>query len=130
MVNISQAAEVAALPVKTLRYYEDIGLVVPGRKENGYRDYAKEDLTRLRLIGRARKLGFSIEDCRNLLALQADRQRASADVKRIAQAHLQEIDEKIAELQSLRSDLAPLVAACKGDEGAECAILNDLVEPH
>nr|WP_321459900.1 Cu(I)-responsive transcriptional regulator [uncultured Cohaesibacter sp.] len=130
MVNISQAAEVAALPVKTLRYYEDIGLVVPGRKENGYRDYAKEDLTRLRLIGRARKLGFSIEDCRNLLALQADRQRASADVKRIAQAHLREIDEKIAELQSLRSDLAPLVAACKGDEGAECAILKDLVEPH
>ncbi|WP_321340918.1 Cu(I)-responsive transcriptional regulator [uncultured Cohaesibacter sp.] len=129
-MNISQAAGIAALPAKTLRYYEDIGLVVPARRENGYRDYAQEDLTRLRLIGRARKLGFSIEECRTLLALQADRHRASADVKRIAQAHLKEIDEKIAELQALRSDFAPLVAACKGDEGADCAILKDLVQPH
>ncbi|SFO79671.1 Cu(I)-responsive transcriptional regulator [Cohaesibacter marisflavi] len=129
-MNISQAAGIADLPVKTLRYYEDIGLVVPARRENGYRDYANEDLARLRLIGRARKLGFSIEECRNLLALQADKSRASADVKRIAQAHLREIDEKIEELQALRSDLAPLVAACKGDDSAECAILKDLEQPH
>nr|WP_319513409.1 Cu(I)-responsive transcriptional regulator [uncultured Cohaesibacter sp.] len=129
-MNISQAAGIAALPAKTLRYYEDIGLVVPARRKNGYRDYSDEDLVRLRLIGRARKLGFSVEECRNLLALQADKSRASADVKRIAQTHLNEIDEKIAELQSLRSDLAPLVAACKGDESAECAILKELEQPH
>nr|WP_321456485.1 Cu(I)-responsive transcriptional regulator [uncultured Cohaesibacter sp.] len=129
-MNIGQAAEIAALPVKTLRYYEDIGLVVPARKENGYRDYSAEDLTKLRLIGRARKLGFGIDECRNLLALLADRHRASADVKRIAQAHLQDIDAKISELQAWRDDLAPLVAACNGDEHAECAILNDLIESH
>ncbi|WP_119308026.1 MerR family transcriptional regulator [Cohaesibacter haloalkalitolerans] len=129
-MNISQAAEKTNLPVKTLRYYEDIGLVVPQRKANGYRDYGSEELVRLRLVGRARKLGFNIDGCRNLLSLQEDKHRASADVKKIAEAHLMEIDQKIAELQALREDLAPLVAACRGDDDADCAILNDLVEPH
>ncbi|WP_316859972.1 Cu(I)-responsive transcriptional regulator [uncultured Cohaesibacter sp.] len=127
-MQIREAAEKIGLPSKTLRYYEDIGLVVPSRKGNGYRDYSDEDVNRLRIIGKARKLGFGIEDCRNLLLLYEDQHRASADVKRIALAHLEEIDQKIAELQMMREDLAPLVAACRGDDDADCAILNDLAQ--
>ena len=129
-MNIGDAAQAVELPVKTLRYYEEIGLVVPARRANGYRDYADADLEKLRLIGRARLLDFGIEDCRKLLALHADQHRASADVKAVARSHLEAIDRKIVQLQALRASLAPLVAACRGDEGADCAILDDLVQLH
>ncbi|PLW78778.1 MerR family transcriptional regulator [Cohaesibacter celericrescens] len=128
-MKISEAAKQIDLPVKTLRYYEEIGLVVPARGSNGYRIYRDGDLIRLRLVGRARQLGFAIDDCRSLLALQADDMRASADVKRIATAHLAVVDEKISQLQVLRGSLAPLVDACRGDEEADCAILNDFAQP-
>ena len=125
-MNISQAASESGLPVKTIRYYEEIGLVAPMRQDNGYRDYAEPDLHKLTFLQRSRGLGFSIEDCRNLLALYEDSTRESAQVKQIAQEHLSQIDEKIAQLQSMRNTLAHLVEACHGDHRPDCPILEDL----
>jgi Cu(I)-responsive transcriptional regulator len=125
-MNISDAANECGLPAKTIRYYEDIGLVTPGRLENGYRDYGEDDLHKLRFLQRARGLGFSVEDCRVLLSLYEDRNRASADVKQIAKTHLAEIERKIAELQSLQKTLSHLVHACHGDDRPHCPIINDL----
>ena len=125
-MNISDAAIECGLPAKTIRYYEDIGLVSPGRLANGYRDYDEDDLHKLRFLQRARWLGFSVEDCRVLLSLYEDRNRASADVKKIAKTHLGEIERKIAELQSLRDTLSDLVQSCHGDDRPNCPIINDL----
>ncbi|OSQ31091.1 Cu(I)-responsive transcriptional regulator [Thalassospira sp. MCCC 1A03138] len=125
-MNISDASRDSGLPAKTIRYYEDIGLVKPGRLENGYRDYSDDDLHKLRFLQRSRGLGFSVEDCRVLLSLYEDRNRASADVKQIAKTHLVEIERKIAELQSLQKTLSHLVDACQGDHRPHCPIINDL----
>ena len=108
-MNIGEVAEASGLPAKTIRYYEDIGLVRPLRSEN-----------------RARSLGFSIEDCRTLLSLYEDRDRASADVKAVAEEHLARIERKIEELQSLRSTLVHLVSSCHGDRRPDCPILDGL----
>jgi len=125
-MNISDASRDSGLPAKTIRYYEDIGLVKPGRLENGYRDYSDDDLHKLRFLQRSRGLGFSVEDCRVLLSLYEDRNRASADVKQIAKTHLIEIERKIAELQSMQKTLSHLVDECQGDHRPHCPIINDL----
>jgi len=125
-MNIGDVAKHAGLPAKTIRYYEDIGLIEPDRGANGYRDFSDSDLHKLRFLGHARSLGFSIEDCRGLLALYKDKDRASADVKHIAEEHLAKIDAKIAELQAMRHTLAHLVKACAGDDRPDCPILTDL----
>ena len=125
-MNIGQAAERAGLPVKTLRYYEEIGLVAPDRQPNGYRDYGEAEVHKLRFLQRARGLGFSIEDCRALLSLYEDRNRASADVKRLALARIDDIDRKLEELKGLRATLDSLARACQGNERPDCPILEDL----
>lgn len=102
-MNIGDVAQRAGLPAKTIRYYEDIGLITPLRDDNGYRRFRESDLHKLAFLGRARALGFTIEDCRTLLALYEDNTRASADVKDLAQAHLTKIEDKIAQLQSMLS---------------------------
>ena len=125
-MNIGQAAERAGLPVKTLRYYEEIGLVAPDRQPNGYRDYGEAEVHKLRFLQRARGLGFSIEDCRALLSLYEDRNRASADVKRLALARIDDIDRKLEELKGLRATLDSLARVCQGNERPDCPILEDL----
>ena len=125
-MNIGDVAERSGLPPKTIRYYEDIGLIRPERGANGYRAFSDADLHRLAFLGRARSLGFSIEDCRALLALYADPARASADVKAMAGTHLAQVDRKIAELVSLRDTLAHLVHRCHDDARPDCPILADL----
>lgn len=125
-MNIGEAALRAGLPVKTIRYYEDVGLVRPERAENGYRDYAEEDLQRLGFINRARSLGFSIAECRQLLALYEDKSRASHDVREVAVGHVARIEAKIAELQAMKMTLERLVRACHGDERPDCPILDDI----
>lgn len=125
-MNIAIAAERCGLPAKTIRYYEDIGLVRPDRSANGYRDFGDADLHKLVFLSRARSLGFTIEDCRALLALYEDRRRTSADVKRVAEEHLARIDRKLAELESMRQVLGQLVERCHGDERPECPIIDDL----
>jgi len=125
-MNIGAASEQSGLPVKTIRYYEDIGLVQPARGENGYRDFLDSDLQRLKFLQRARSLGFSIEECRELLSLYEDRNRASADVREITRAKIGEVDRKIAELKSLKRVLSDLVNACHGDDRPDCPIIDDL----
>ncbi|MEX5729216.1 MerR family copper efflux transcriptional regulator [Rhodovulum iodosum] len=125
-MNIGQVAELAGLPAKTIRYYEEIGLIAPGRTKNGYRAFSQTDLHRLVFLGRARSLGFTIEECRALLALYDDKGRASADVKRIARGHLEQIDAKLAELEAMRATLSELIEACAGDDRPDCPILKGL----
>jgi MerR family transcriptional regulator, copper efflux regulator len=125
-MNIGDAALRAGLPVKTIRYYEEVGLVKPARAGNGYRDYAEEDVHRLGFVNRARSLGFSIAECRQLLSLYEDTGRASHDVKDVATGHIARIEAKIAELEAMKATLARLAAACHGDERPECPILDDI----
>jgi Cu(I)-responsive transcriptional regulator len=128
-MNIGEVAAATGLPAKTIRYYEDIGLVTPPRDVNGYRAFRNRDLHRLAFLGRARSLGFSIADCRALLSLWEDQSRASAEVKGIAEAHLAAIGAKIAELRALEKTLAHLVHCCAGDDRPDCPILDDLAPP-
>ncbi len=125
-MNIGQASRQSGLPAKTIRYYEEIDLLKPLRAENGYRDYNDEDVHRLRFLQRSRSLGFTIEECRLLLSLYEDKNRASADVKAVATEKIAEIDRKISELQSLRSTLANLALHCHGDDKPDCPIIDDL----
>jgi Cu(I)-responsive transcriptional regulator len=125
-MNIGEAAKASGLPAKTIRYYEAIGLVRADRRGNNYRDYSDTAVHNLRFLHRARALGFSIEDCRQLLSLYGDHHRASADVRRLAEAHIADIDAKLNELKAMRKTLAALVHACHGDERPECPILEDL----
>ncbi|MFK7860719.1 MAG: Cu(I)-responsive transcriptional regulator [Granulosicoccus sp.] len=125
-MNIGLAARRCSLPVKTVRYYDNIGLVSPGRADSGYREYSPDDIHRLQFVARSRGLGFSLDDCRHLLSLYEDRSRASADVKLIVQEKLNDIDQKIGELQELRQTLSQLSENCRGDNRPECPILADL----
>jgi len=125
-MNIGNAATKSGLPPKTIRYYEDIDLVKPLRDTNGYRAFRESDVHKLTFLGRARALGFTIEDCRALLALWEDNDRASADVKKIARENLAMIDAKIADLASMRETLGHLMQACNGDHRPDCPILENL----
>lgn len=125
-MNISEVAQRSGLPAKTIRYYEDIGLLRAPRGDNGYRSFGERELHSLAFLARARALGFSIDECRTLMALYQDSARASADVKALAQAHLVQIAQKIADLQSMQDTLSTLVAQCAGDQRPDCPILKDL----
>ena len=125
-MNIKDAAARTGLPAKTIRYYEEIGLVTPDRAANGYRDFNAQHLHKLAFLARARGLGFPVADCRDLLALWEDQDRASADVRAIANAHLAEIEAKIVGLQEMRETLSSLVKSCAGDSRPDCPILKGL----
>jgi Cu(I)-responsive transcriptional regulator len=127
-MNIGQVSERAGIPAKTIRYYEDIGLVTPKRSGNGYRAFSEADLHKLAFLARARALGFSIEDCRKLLGLYEDETRESADVKALASEHLVAIEEKIAQLREMHDTLGRLVEACHGAHRPDCPILAGLAE--
>ena len=125
-MNIGDAAKATGLSSKTIRYYESIDLIAADRQENGYRTYTDAHVHKLRFVQRARGLGFSIDDCRALLSLYQDKHRASAEVKNIAQKHLEEIEGKIAELQDLQQTLSHLVEHCAGDHRPDCPIMDGL----
>lgn len=128
-MNIGEVADQSGLPAKTIRYYEEIGLIRPQRGANGYRAFRASDVHKLAFLGRARALGFSIADCRALLHLYEDDSRASAEVKQIAQGHLAEIERKIADLDEMRATLSELVSSCAGDNRPDCPILASLAKP-
>jgi Cu(I)-responsive transcriptional regulator len=125
-MNVGDAALKSGLPAKTIRCYEDIGLISPARADNGYRDYSGDDIHRLAFLRRARSLGFSIDDCRQLMALYGDQERASHDVREIASAHVAAITKKIRELEQMRATLQKLIHACHGDARPDCPILEDI----
>lgn len=125
-MNIGDVASRTGLPAKTIRYYEDIGLIKPLRDDNGYRRFREQDVHKLNFLGRARALGFTIEDCRTLMALYEDETRASADVQKVARAHLAQIEAKIDDLNAMRNTLGHLIDACAGDDRPDCPILQDL----
>jgi MerR family transcriptional regulator, copper efflux regulator len=127
IMNIGTVAQRSGVPPKTIRYYEDIGLLRPAeRRANGYRSYSPTDTQTLRFIKRARGLGFSVDDVRKLLDLWHDRSRRSAAVKTVAARHLQVLDRKIDELRMMRKAIADLIERCSGDERPECPIMDDL----
>ena len=125
-MNVGEAARLAKLAPKTLRYYDEVGIVSPARAPSGYREYTEADVHRLRFVQRARGLGFSVEDCRALLSLYVDEHRASREAKRVVEHQLETIDRKLAELESIRGVLQRLAADCDGDDRPECPILDEL----
>lgn len=130
-MNIGKAADASGVSAKMIRHYEAIGLITPGlRTEAGYRVYGDKDIHELRFIRRARDMGFSLEQIRALLSLWQDRGRASADVKRLAQSHIDELDGRIRELTEMRNMLTQLAEACQGDERPDCPIISGLESGH
>ncbi len=129
-MNIGEAAEASGVSAKMIRYYEDIGLIPPAaRTESGYRNYSESDIHRLSFVRRARELGFSVKEIAELLSLWSDRSRQSAEVKRIAQAHIADLRRKVAQLESMVGTLQTLVDCCAGDDRPECPILEQLEGP-
>ena len=130
-MNIGQAAKQSGISAKMIRYYESIGLIGPAvRTDSGYRVYTEQDLHTLRFVRRARDLGFSVEQMNELLALWKDRSRASADVKRIALEHVQELERKAEALREMADTLKHLAHHCHGDDRPDCPILENLGCPH
>ncbi|WGJ92925.1 Cu(I)-responsive transcriptional regulator [Achromobacter mucicolens] len=126
-MNIGQAAKQSGISAKMIRYYESIGLIGPAvRTDSGYRVYTDQDLHTLRFVRRARDLGFSVEQMNELLALWKDRSRASADVKRIALEHVDELERKAESLREMAATLKHLAQHCHGDERPDCPILENL----
>ncbi|KWB63772.1 Cu(I)-responsive transcriptional regulator [Burkholderia ubonensis] len=129
-MNIGDASRASGVSTKMIRYYEQVGLLMPAkRSDSGYRIYGADEIHVLRFIRQARHLGFLVEDIRKLLALWQDRSRASAEVKSIALGHVAELDEHITELTDMRNTLVDLAAHCSGDDRPECPILARLAAP-
>ncbi len=126
-MNIGTVAEITGLSAKTIRYYESVGLMPqPARRANNYRDYGTAEVETLRFVQRSRRLGFSLEDVANLLALWQNKERSSADVKSLALRHVTEIERRIRELEAMRSVVIDLAERCRGDDRPECPILEGL----
>ncbi len=126
-MNIGQAAEASGVTAKMIRYYEKIGLIPQaGRTASGYRDYSDRDVHMLRFVRRARDLGFSAAEIDELLGLWRDEARQSAEVKRLAQRHISDLNARIGALQDMARSLTELVEACQGDERPCCPILERL----
>ena len=125
-MNIGQAGALSGLPAKTIRYYEEIGLIRSGRRDNGYRDYSPSQVHELRFIARARGLGFTVEECRHLLELYRDKGRASSEVREAALAHVAAIRSKISELRAMERTLTDLIERCAGDGRPDCPIIEEL----
>ena len=128
-MNIGKASNLSRLSVKTVRYYSDIGIVKPEINDsNGYREYSINDVEMLKFVGKARKFNFSLEECRELLALYENKDRPSKEVKLLTLEKIAEIDKKLLELQSLKDQLNSLATACQGDDRPNCPILDALSE--
>ena len=126
-MNIGKVAKITNISAKTIRYYDEIGLVTPAaHSAAGYRDYDDSDIHMLQFVNRARSLNFSIKDCRELLSLYNDKNRASGDVKMIAKTHMDEINRKITELKDMHQTLKTLMDKCQGNDRPECPILHGL----
>ena len=130
IITIGRAAALAGVPAKTIRFYEEAGIIKPAvRSNNRYRSYSDSDIEMLRFVRRARALGFSLKDVSNLLELYSNNKRASRDVKRLALRHVAELDRKLAELTAIRNTIAELARRCHGNDRPDCPILDELQPP-
>ena len=126
-MKIGDAAAASGISPRMIRHYEKIGLLAAAaRRNSGYRDYDQRDVHSLRFVGRARDLGFSVEEIGKLLALWHDRSRASADVKALALARAAELKRKARALDEMRRSLEHLATSCQGDDRPDCPIIGDL----
>ncbi len=126
-MNISQAAQQSGLSAKTIRYYEEIQLIAPAsRGENGYRQYDGRALEELRFLARARDVGFDLDESRQLLELQRNSARQSRHARDLVMEKSQKLQTRIEQLVAMQRELLELASRCKGDEGPDCAILEDL----
>ena len=126
-LTIGRVAALSGVPPKTIRFYEETGIIASAdRNENRYRTYSEADVQTLRFIAHARNLGFSLKDVGELLSLYRDRKRASKDVRRLALAHLSDLDRRIADLMAIRKTIADLANRCRGDDRPECPIIEEL----
>ncbi|MCS6765290.1 MAG: Cu(I)-responsive transcriptional regulator [Candidatus Protistobacter heckmanni] len=126
-LNIGQAAARSGVTAKMIRHYEALGLLPKvSRTDSGYRQYGEADIHTLSFIKRARSLGFSMAEIAALLKLWQNKRRASADVKRIALAHVADLERRIAEMAAMRDTLGHLAARCHGDHRPDCPILGEL----
>ncbi|HEY9270827.1 Cu(I)-responsive transcriptional regulator [Achromobacter sp.] len=129
-MNIGEASKTSKVSAKMIRYYEQIGLIPAAqRTTSGYRAYNRIDIHRLHFIRRARNLGFSVAETKDLLGLWHDQSRQSADVKRVAQEHLAELDRRIESMRQMAETLKTLIRCCAGDERSNCPILHTLEQP-
>ncbi|MCE0493002.1 Cu(I)-responsive transcriptional regulator [Vibrio salinus] len=126
-MNISEVVKLTGLTAKSIRLYEDKGLITPPpRGENGYRHYNRTHLDELQLIGRAKRVGFSLEECRALVALANDPERRSAAVKEKAQEKLVQVEAKLSELEQIKQQLEHWIMECPGNDDSDCPIIDDL----
>ena len=126
-MKIGEVSAASSVSQRMIRHYEKIGLISEApRRDSGYRDYDQRDIHTLRFIGRARDLGFPIEDIRLLLALWTDRERSSADVKKLALLRVAELRQRLAVLQNMCRTLEHLAESCHGDDRPDCPILDGL----
>lgn len=129
MMNIGSAAKMTGVSAKMIRHYESVGLFPEAaRTGSGYRQYSASDVSTLRFVRQSRGLGFSIEQIRELLDLWQNRQRPSRQVKALAQTHIEELDEKLVDLQSMKATLEHLVHCCHGDDRPDCPIIDALAD--
>ena len=125
--NIGEAARRSGVSAKMVRHYESLGLLpTVQRTESGYRQYGEAEVHTLRFIRRARDLGFSMDEIGQLLKLWQNRRRSSAEVRRIASRHIDDLSRKLAEMEAMRRTLQHLVHCCHGDERPDCPILDEL----
>ncbi len=128
-MNIGQAASASGVSAKMIRHYEAIGLIGEAvRTASGYRVYSDHEVHTLRFIRRSRDLGFSVPQIRELLALWRDQGRASADVKRIALGHVEELRAKMVEIEAIINTLIHLAEHCHGDDRPDCPIIHELAQ--
>lgn len=127
MLNIGQAAAASGVSAKMIRNYEAVGMLPAAKRtESGYRQYGDADVQTLRFIRHARDLGFSLQEITQLLRLWQNRRRSSRQVKALAQAHIEELNEKLKELQAVKATLEHLVHCCHGDDRPDCPIIESL----
>ena len=128
-MRIQEASKQSGMPAKTIRFYEDIGLMWPAtRAANGYRQFNERDVRTLKFIQRARRLGFAVEDIQKLLSLWQNKRRSSAQVKALALEHVAEIEARIRQLDSMKRAVMDLARRCHGDNRPDCPILDELAD--
>jgi MerR family transcriptional regulator, copper efflux regulator len=125
--NIGIASRLSGVSTKMIRHYESLGLLpAVNRTDAGYRQYTEAEVHTLRFIRRARELGFSMEEIGELVGLWRNRRRASANVRKVAQKHADDLGQRIAAMQAMQRTLEHLIHCCHGDERPDCPILDDL----